>query len=58
VRTDVRKFTYDTTLEILSKYFPNHKVNICQAPVDIKTQTELYGNKSSKKGEVDIILKR
>ena len=58
VRTDVRKFTYDTTLEILSKYFPNHKVNICQAPVNIKTQTELYGNKSSKKGEVDIILKR
>jgi 16S rRNA G966 N2-methylase RsmD len=58
VRTDVRKYTYETTLEILSKYFPNHNTDICQAPVNIRTQTELYGNKSSKKGEIDIILTR
>ena len=56
VRTDVRQFTYDTTLTILSKYFPNHQREIRKAPVNVKTQTEVLGNRSSKKGEVDIIL--
>ena len=56
VRTDVRKFTYDTTLEILTKNFPNHRVDIFQAPVNVRTQTEVIGNRSSQKGEIDIIL--
>jgi hypothetical protein len=58
IRTDVRSFTYETTVKILSKHFPNHKMDIFQAPVTTKTQTEVLGNKSSKKGEIDIILTR
>jgi DNA modification methylase len=58
VRTDIRNFTYNTTLEILSKHFPYHSMDIYQAPVTTKTQTEIFGNRSSKKGEIDIILSR
>lgn len=59
VRTDKREFTFDTTLEILRKHFPNHNVKIVDEPlsVDTKTQTKLFGDKSLKPGEVDIILK-
>jgi hypothetical protein len=58
VRTDSRDFTKTTTIEILRKYFPNWKENIIDAPVTKKTQTTVLGNKSSKSGEVDIILTR
>jgi DNA modification methylase len=58
VRTDTRKFTQDTTIEILSKHFPRHKTQIIDAPVNKRTQTDVLGNKSSKKGEVDIMLYR
>lgn len=58
VRTDKREFTFNTTLEILTKHFPNHSVQIIDKPLkkDTKTQTKLYGDKSLKPGEVDIIL--
>lgn len=60
VRTDKREFTFNTTLEILKKYFPKHSVQIIDKPLkrDTKTQTKLYGDKSMKPGEVDIILSR
>jgi DNA modification methylase len=60
VRTDKRKYTFDTTLHILTKHFPNHKVAILNKPLkkDTKTQTKLFGDKSMKPGEVDIILTR
>jgi hypothetical protein len=60
VRTDARQFTFDTTLEILKKYFPNHQVKIRKKPLkeDTRTQTKLFGDKSMKPGEVDIILTR
>jgi DNA modification methylase len=60
VRTDKRKFTFETTLEILQKYFPQHKVQIIKKPLkkDTKTQTKLFGDDSMKPGEVDIILTR
>lgn len=60
VRTDKRQFTFDSTLEILKKHFPKHTVNIIDKPLkaDTKTQTKLYGDKSLKPGEVDIILTR
>lgn len=60
VRTDKREFTFNTTLEILKKYFPKHSVQIIDKPLkkDTKTQTKLYGDKSMKPGEVDIILTR
>jgi hypothetical protein len=60
VRTDKREFTFNTTLDILKKYFPKHSVQIIDKPLkkDTKTQTKLYGDKSMKPGEVDIILIR
>lgn len=58
VRTDKREYTFKSTLEILTKNFPNHKVKIIDKPLkkDTKTQTMLFGDKSFKPGEVDIIL--
>jgi len=60
VRTDKREFTFNTTLEILKKHFPKYTVKIIDKPLkaDTKTQTKLYGDKSLKPGEVDIILAR
>jgi DNA modification methylase len=56
VRTDRRKFTFNSTLEILKKHFPKYKLEVCDSPFIKKTQTEMHGNKSNEKGEVDIIL--
>ena len=60
VRTDKRKYTFDTTLNILTKHFPEHEVSILNKPLkkNTKTQTKLFGDKSMKPGEVDIILTR
>ncbi|MDR0864662.1 MAG: site-specific DNA-methyltransferase [Candidatus Symbiothrix sp.] len=60
VRTDKREFTFNSTIEILKKHFPTHKVQIVEKPLkeDTKTQTKLYGDKSMKPGEVDIIMTR
>ncbi|WP_417857775.1 DNA methyltransferase [Xanthomarina gelatinilytica] len=59
VRTDKRKFTFDTTVEILNKHYPNHKMRIVNKPLkeDTRTQTKLYGDKTMKPGEVDIIMR-
>jgi hypothetical protein len=56
VRTDSRNYTLNTTKEILDKYFPKHQTNIKRRPFLKKTQTELFGNKTKKSGEIDIIL--
>lgn len=60
VRTDKREFTFNSTLEILQKCFPKHKVQIVEKPLTelSKTQTQLFGDKSIKPGEMDIILSR
>lgn len=60
VRTDKREFTCKSTLEILRKHFPKHNVQIVEKPLTelSKTQTKLFGDKSMKPGEVDIILTR
>jgi len=60
VRTDKREFTLNSTLEILKKHFPNHTVKIVEKPLtkDTKTQTKLFGDKTMKPGEVDIIMTR
>ncbi|MCC8095591.1 MAG: hypothetical protein LIP05_09630 [Tannerellaceae bacterium] len=60
VRTDKREFTFNSTLEILKKHFPEHQVKIYQKPLkeDTRTQTKLFGDKSMKPGEVDIVLSR
>lgn len=59
VRTDKRDFTLNSTIEILEKHFPNHNMDIINQPLkkDTKTQTKLFGDKSMKPGEVDIIMK-
>lgn len=58
VRTDKREFTLQTTMDILTKYFPKHDLQIVEKPLkrNTKTQTKLYGDKSLKPGEVDLIL--
>lgn len=56
VRTDRREFTFKTTIKILKRHFPNHKVLIRDQPFKKRTQTEIHGNSSKEVGEVDIIL--
>ena len=49
---------YNSTLEILKKCFPNHSTKIIENPLseNTKTQTKLFGDKTIKPGEVDIIM--
>jgi len=58
VRTDVRKFTLETTKKVLEKHFHDYylieKNNVCTK----KSQTELLNNSSEKPCEIDIILQR
>lgn len=56
VRTSARKFTMETTEEILHKYFPSWKKEIKEKPFPKKTQTHLFGDSEKKPGEKDIIL--
>jgi hypothetical protein len=56
VRTDSRKFTFNTTVTILKQVFPDKKMIIIKQPIKGTTQTHLFGNYSSKIGEVDLIL--
>ncbi len=56
VRTDKREFTFNTTLEVLKKYFPHHKLSITESPYHKRTQTVIHGNRSTVSGEMDIIL--
>lgn len=60
VRTDKREFTLNSTIEILKKHFPSHTMKLVNKPLkkDTKTQTKLFGDKSMKPGEVDIIMTR
>jgi hypothetical protein len=58
IRTDARDFTLETTEKILDKYFFGYGKQIKDEPIDKRTQTEVIGNRSLKKGEVDIILTR
>lgn len=56
IRTDRRKFTFDTTLSVLKKHFPHHKIEINDKPFTKKTQTDLFRNFSSEGGEIDIVM--
>lgn len=60
VRTDARKYTLNTTLDILKKNFPDYSISkrVNNLKKHSISQTTLYGNKSSKPAEVDIVLKR
>ncbi len=56
VRTDRRKFTFETTVDALHDLWPTHqllgKATIAEKP----TQTALFGDKTAKPGEVDILV--
>jgi len=56
IRTDKRKFTFNTTLEILQRHFPNHDIKIKNRPFGKRTQTAIHGNTSTETGEIDIIM--
>ena len=58
VRTDSREFTFNSTLNILTKYFPNHAMEILDKPYKKRTQTQIIGNRSNYNGEIDIILSK
>lgn len=60
VRTDAREFTLNATLQILKKNFPDYTISTRLSKLKKKSmsQTVLYGNKSSKPAEVDILLRR
>lgn len=55
VRTDIRKFTLETTIEVLRRHFPKHKLKQEENSVSGISQTELFNNVSKRK-EVDLIL--
>lgn len=57
VRTDARQFTKQTTIEVLRDIFPKKLVTIVSQPFRQKTQTALFGDKSKKPGEIDIIMR-
>ena len=57
VRTDIRSYTLETTMKILTKHFPNHHMETQISEVNGKSQTELFNNSSLRK-EVDIRLIR
>jgi len=56
VRTDAREFTLKTTSEVLRDVFAGWEMRTVPVPVEGKTQTSLFGDKSEKPGEVDLIL--
>jgi hypothetical protein len=57
VRTDAREFTYNATLTALVGAFPKKKVQVIPRPLAKSSQTVLFGDKSKKPGEMDIILR-
>lgn len=58
VRTDARPATLEMTSQVLSECFPRWRKSVVQRPFSRQTQTALYGDKSRKPGEVDLILRK
>ncbi|MBV9471081.1 MAG: hypothetical protein JOZ57_17730, partial [Abitibacteriaceae bacterium] len=56
VRTDARSFTRETTQTVLHDLFPHKQMLVKEQPYSKTTQTSLFGDKSDKPGEIDIIL--
>jgi DNA modification methylase len=56
VRTAKQKFTYDTTLEVLRHAFPEKRLMLKSQPFRKPTQTQLFGDRTPKEGEIDVIL--
>lgn len=56
VRTDAREFTLETTKEVLVEAFPGKRMEIIARPASKTSQTILFGDKTEKPGEVDVVL--
>lgn len=56
VRTSKQLFTYNTTLEVLRETFPEKRLMLKSQPFRRPTQTQLFGDRSVKQGEIDIVL--
>lgn len=57
VRTDRREVTRKITCEVLRDVFPQRRMRCQKSPFPKATQTDLFGGKSSKDGELDIVLR-
>jgi len=56
VRTDARPRTLDITREVLREVFPSWTMRLSRKPMTRHSQTALFGDKSQKPGEIDLIL--
>ena len=56
VRTDARKFTYDSTIEALEHAFPRKSIRDEKRSRPKFSQTALFTSKVKSKGEVDLLM--
>lgn len=56
VRTDARRFTRTTTIDVLREVFPEKTMAVRRRPVNGATQTRLFGDFGKKAGEIDLVL--
>ncbi len=56
VRTDARKFTREVTTETLQTVFPDKVLTVIERPLTKSSQTALFGDKTEKPGEIDLLL--
>jgi hypothetical protein len=56
VRTDAREFSLSVAVDALSHAFPGRKIRMQERPFQRWTQTALFGDKTKKPGEVDLII--
>lgn len=56
VRTDAREATLNSTLEVLQTAFPSKNLTAIPRPFKAQTQTHLFGDKTAKPGEMDLLL--
>jgi hypothetical protein len=56
VRTSKQAFTQTTTIEVLREVFPDKRLTSELQPFRGPTQTRLFGDRSPKEGEIDVIL--
>lgn len=57
VRTSKDPFTKQATLDAMLTAFPNKKLNEICRPFQQPTQTHLFGDRTPKQGEIDLILR-
>jgi hypothetical protein len=53
---NTQAFTFKTTVSVLEQVFPEKKIKIVDQPSPQMTQTHLFGDRSLKPGEIDLIL--